>query len=184
MKENQHGTGEHSGGSLCSAFSFYQIPQHTQRQDGLLDQLHDLARVATRLGMYDAADFLAKFHKPNVSDELHSPERKTMKTAQDSDGAVLAPSTVRCFICNGTGFAVFPMLCGGQPCDCGEHSLRMWKHECRAVLKAKAEGKDVITSIWHPVKKWVQQEMEKADGIRETGAERVARILGIPERWL
>jgi len=28
-------------------------------------------------------------------DELHSPERKTMKTTQDSNGAVLAPSTVR-----------------------------------------------------------------------------------------
>jgi hypothetical protein len=112
-----------------------------------------------------------------------------MQTISDSE-TKLEPDShsvdqlVRCFICNGTGFAVFPMLRGGQPCDCGEHSLRMWKHECRAVLKAKAEGKDVITSIWHPVKKWVQQEMEKADGIRETGAERVARILGIPEKWL
>jgi hypothetical protein len=52
------------------------------------------------------------------------------------------------------------------------------------VLKEKSEGKDVFTPRWHPVKKWVQQEMEKADGIRETGAERVARILGIPEKWL
>lgn len=52
------------------------------------------------------------------------------------------------------------------------------------VLKDKSEGKDVFTPIWHPVKKWVQCEMEKADGIRETGAERVSRILGIPEIWL
>lgn len=38
---------------------FAQLPkQLPQRQDSLLDQLHDLQRVATKLGMYDAADFL------------------------------------------------------------------------------------------------------------------------------
>jgi hypothetical protein len=44
-----------------------------QRQDSLNDQLHDLAREATRLGMYDAADFLAKFY-----DDKHNP--RIMKT--------------------------------------------------------------------------------------------------------
>lgn len=56
--------------------------------------------------------------------------------------------------------------------------------EVRAVLEARSKGQDVFTGSWHPVKRWVQQEMDKADGIRETGAERVARILGIPEAWL
>jgi hypothetical protein len=34
----------------------------TQRQDSLNDQLNDMAKEATKLGMYDAADFLAKFY--------------------------------------------------------------------------------------------------------------------------
>lgn len=37
-----------------------QIPQQPQRQDSLRDQLRDLHMVATRLGMYDAADFIWK----------------------------------------------------------------------------------------------------------------------------
>lgn len=38
---------------------FNKLPkQLPQRQDSLLDQLHDLQRVATRLGMYDAADYI------------------------------------------------------------------------------------------------------------------------------
>lgn len=36
------------------------IPQQRQRQDALNDQLRDLIPVATKLGMYDAADFLRK----------------------------------------------------------------------------------------------------------------------------
>ena len=32
------------------------IPTRPQRQDSAIDQLQDLARVAARLGMYDAAD--------------------------------------------------------------------------------------------------------------------------------
>ena len=34
------------------------IEQRDQRQDSLADQLRDLAPVANRLGMYDAADFI------------------------------------------------------------------------------------------------------------------------------
>lgn len=34
------------------------IPKRPQRQDALDDQLKDLALVANRLGMYDAADFI------------------------------------------------------------------------------------------------------------------------------
>lgn len=34
------------------------IPQQPQRQDSVADQLLDLAAVADRLGMYDAADFI------------------------------------------------------------------------------------------------------------------------------
>lgn len=34
--------------------------QQPQRQDSLTDQLRDLHRVAARLGMYDAADWLWK----------------------------------------------------------------------------------------------------------------------------
>ncbi len=38
---------------------FSDLPkQLPQRQDSLQDQLHDLQRVATRLGMYDAADYI------------------------------------------------------------------------------------------------------------------------------
>lgn len=36
------------------------IPQQPQRQDSLLDQLEELHIAATRLGMYDAADWLWK----------------------------------------------------------------------------------------------------------------------------
>ncbi len=39
------------------------IPTLPQRQDALADQLQDLAAVANRLGMYDAADFLTKLEK-------------------------------------------------------------------------------------------------------------------------
>lgn len=34
------------------------IPPRDQRQDDLLTQLEDLVMVATRLGMYDAADWI------------------------------------------------------------------------------------------------------------------------------
>jgi hypothetical protein len=36
------------------------IPWQTQRQDALNDQLSDLIQVAVRLGMYDAADYIAR----------------------------------------------------------------------------------------------------------------------------
>jgi hypothetical protein len=35
-----------------------QFPQQPQRQDALDDQLDDLERVAVRLGLYDAHDWL------------------------------------------------------------------------------------------------------------------------------
>jgi hypothetical protein len=34
------------------------IPQRSQRQDSVTDQMNDLIKVAERLGMYDAADLL------------------------------------------------------------------------------------------------------------------------------
>lgn len=34
------------------------LPQQHQRQDALNDQLHDLAVFSSRLGMYDAANFI------------------------------------------------------------------------------------------------------------------------------
>ena len=36
------------------------IPQQPQRQDSLASQLADLRVAANRLGLYDAADFIAK----------------------------------------------------------------------------------------------------------------------------
>lgn len=36
------------------------IPPMPQRQDSLINQLEDLRRVAIRLGMYDAADWMAR----------------------------------------------------------------------------------------------------------------------------
>lgn len=36
------------------------VPSLPQRQDALADQLRDLATVADRMGLYDAADFLRK----------------------------------------------------------------------------------------------------------------------------
>lgn len=35
------------------------IPERGQRQDALRDQLFDLRKAANRLGLYDAADYLA-----------------------------------------------------------------------------------------------------------------------------
>lgn len=37
---------------------FEKIPELPQRQDSLIDQLEDLVATATRLGMYDAADWV------------------------------------------------------------------------------------------------------------------------------
>ena len=37
-----------------------QIPELTQRQDSTVEQLQDLKTVATRLGMYDAADVIQR----------------------------------------------------------------------------------------------------------------------------
>lgn len=34
------------------------LPAFNQRQDGTMDQLRDLERVAVKFGMYDAADLL------------------------------------------------------------------------------------------------------------------------------
>lgn len=34
------------------------IPQQSQRQDSVIDQLKDLRLFANKLGMYDAADYL------------------------------------------------------------------------------------------------------------------------------
>jgi hypothetical protein len=43
------------------------LEQKPQRQDSLADQLADLHRVAARLGMYDAADWLWKrMHHPDA----------------------------------------------------------------------------------------------------------------------
>lgn len=38
------------------------IPRVPQRQDSLHEQLMDLIKVANRLGMYDAADFIVAVH--------------------------------------------------------------------------------------------------------------------------
>jgi hypothetical protein len=43
------------------------LPQRPQRQDSTEDQLRDLAAVADRLGMYDAADSIrARILKPST----------------------------------------------------------------------------------------------------------------------
>jgi len=34
------------------------LPAFAQRQDGTMDQLRDLERIAVKFGMYDAADLL------------------------------------------------------------------------------------------------------------------------------
>lgn len=43
------------------------IPQRVQRQDDLRSQLTDLRAVANRLGMYDAADWLARVLPPLIA---------------------------------------------------------------------------------------------------------------------
>ena len=59
---NQENTLEAEGDSVQRLVSASDITQQPQRQDSLSNQLHDLARVASKLGMYDAADFLARFY--------------------------------------------------------------------------------------------------------------------------
>ena len=50
--------------------------QHPQRQDSVTDQLTDLHRIAARLGMYDAADWLWK----------RMPEADAITRARDTAG--------------------------------------------------------------------------------------------------
>jgi len=58
------------GSASAGSVWFAQLPkQLPQRQDSLSDQLHDLQRVATKLGMYDAADFLNSIQNTEVSQE-------------------------------------------------------------------------------------------------------------------
>ena len=45
------------------------MPPFAQRQDGTMDQLRDLERVAVKFGMYDAADLLRGMLKRH--DELN-----------------------------------------------------------------------------------------------------------------
>jgi hypothetical protein len=47
--------------------------QRPQRQDSLTDQLIDLHRVAARLGMYDAADWLWPHIAAVVQERLQEP---------------------------------------------------------------------------------------------------------------
>lgn len=49
----------HETASLLSGI-LGRLEQQPQRQDSLNDQLSDLAHVANRLGMYDAADYIAR----------------------------------------------------------------------------------------------------------------------------
>jgi len=66
------------------------------------------AGKTTNTGMQDPTGMVGAIYRPSSGprrqmvsayhhNELHSPERKTMKTTQGSNGAVLAPSTVRGF---------------------------------------------------------------------------------------
>ena len=43
------------------------VPEMAQRQDSVTEQMHDLLAVATRLGMYDARDWVrdAFFREPH-----------------------------------------------------------------------------------------------------------------------
>ena len=43
-----------------------EIPALRQRQDSLDEQLQDLSRVAIKLGMYDADDWLRQFLEPRA----------------------------------------------------------------------------------------------------------------------
>ena len=59
---NEENTVQAESDSVQRLVSASDITQQPQRQDSLSNQLHDLARVASKLGMYDAADFLARFY--------------------------------------------------------------------------------------------------------------------------
>jgi hypothetical protein len=49
------------------------LPRQSQRQDSLNDQLEDLRLVASRLGMYDAADWLVS----HIVSNLPNPQEAT-----------------------------------------------------------------------------------------------------------
>jgi hypothetical protein len=46
-----------------------QLPRLSQRQNGLNEQLFDLTRIANKLGMYDAADFISREITKSKRDE-------------------------------------------------------------------------------------------------------------------
>ena len=65
-----------------------QLPKLAQRQDSLTDQLNDLHRVANRLGMYDAADWLrqqATLGPPSIRHGCHC----DLDEGAEPDGCVI-----------------------------------------------------------------------------------------------
>jgi hypothetical protein len=55
------------------------LPEQNQRQDSLTDQLKDLIVVANRLGMYDAADFIAQKTQKRLPDPRYIYSEKLLR---------------------------------------------------------------------------------------------------------
>lgn len=55
------------------------IPQQDQQQGALVDQLSDLKLAATKLGLYDAADYLERKIRPVLDKERAQMERAAMR---------------------------------------------------------------------------------------------------------
>lgn len=54
-----------------------QIQQQSQRQDSLANQLLDLRMAANKLGLYDAADFIAKVIEDKCNDFWFNQNERT-----------------------------------------------------------------------------------------------------------
>lgn len=70
------------------------IPVRTQRQDSAIDQLQDLARVAARLGMYDAADAIRQAFELGKFDNIRYGCHCDLEDHMEPDGCVITDGRI------------------------------------------------------------------------------------------
>ena len=70
------------------------IPVRPQRQDSAIDQLQDLARVAVRLGMYDAVDVMRQAFELGKFDDIRYGCHCDLEEGGEPDGCVITEGRI------------------------------------------------------------------------------------------